>query len=124
MGYWHDLNPHGLLWHSTWVVTPAKVPLGLLDQPIIYRDIDHFGKKHDRKKRPLEEPESYKWLKNLAVVAEVPTHNLSTLIVKVADRESDVYDYLVHAPKLDNQAVLIRGAWNRCLDDEPNYLWE
>jgi hypothetical protein len=70
LGYLHDLNHHGFLLHSTLVVTPSKVPLGLLDQQIIYRDEKDFGKKHLRKKRPIEEKESYKWLKNLEAVAE------------------------------------------------------
>lgn len=50
--------------------------------------------------------------------------NPDTQIVNVADRESDIYDYFVLAKELDNQAVLVRGAWNRCIEDEQNYLWE
>ena len=45
--------------------------------------------------------------------------------VATPDRESDIYDYFVHAQELNNQAILIRCAWNRCIDDnEQNYLWE
>ena len=89
LGYLHDLNHHGFLLHSTLVLTPSKVLLGLLEQQIIYRDIDNFGKKHDRKKRPIQEKESYKWLKNLEAVAEAQKNHPSTLIVNVADRESE-----------------------------------
>ncbi len=46
LGYLHDLNHHGFLLHSTLIVTPSSVPLGLLDQQIIYRDEKDFGKKH------------------------------------------------------------------------------
>jgi hypothetical protein len=124
LGYLHDLNHQGFLLHSTLVVTPSKVPLGLLDQQIIYRDEKDFGKKHLRKKRPIEEKESYKWLDSLEAVADVQKNHPLTLIVNVADRESDIYDYFVRAKELDDQALLIRGAWNRCIDDEKNYLWE
>jgi len=124
LGYLHDLNHHGFLLHCTLVVTPLKVPLGLLDQQIIYRDEKDFGKKHLRKKRPIKEKESYKWLESLEAVAEVQKNHPSTLIVNVADRESDIYDYFVRAQELNDQALLIRCAWNRCIDDEQNYLWE
>lgn len=123
LGYLHDLNHQGFLLHSTLVVTNSKVPLGLLDQQIIYRKEEDFGKKHDRKKRPISEKESYKWLKSLDAVAEAQK-NHPNVIVNVADRESDIYDYFVRAQELDNQAVLIRGAWNRCIEDDQNYLWE
>ncbi|EDN66225.1 conserved hypothetical protein [Beggiatoa sp. PS] len=95
-----------------------------MDQQIIYRDEKEFGKKHDRKKRPIEEKESYKWLKNLEAVAEVQKSHPDVLIVNYANRESDIYDYFVRAQELDNQAVLIRGSWNRCIEDDQNYLWE
>ncbi|EDN67166.1 transposase [Beggiatoa sp. PS] len=125
LGYLHDRNHHGFLLHSTEGVTPSKVPLGLLDQQIIYRDEKDFGKKHDRKKRPIEEKESYKWLKNLEAVAEAQKNHPDVLIVNVADRESDIYDYFVRAQNLNDQALLIRCAWNRCIDDDDqNYLWE
>jgi hypothetical protein len=124
LGYLNDLDHHGFLLHSTLVVTPSKVPLGLLDQQIIYREFDKFGKRHNRKKRPIEEKESYKWLESLEAVAETQKNHPDVLIVNVADRESDIYDYFVRAKELDNQAVLIRGAWNRCIEDDQNYLWE
>jgi len=124
LGYLNDLDHHGFLLHSTLVVTPSKVPLGLLEQQIIYRDEEDFGKRHNRKKRPIEEKESYKWLESLEAVAETQKNHPDVLIVNVADRESDIYDYFVRAKELDNQAVLIRGAWNRCIEDDQNYLWE
>jgi hypothetical protein len=45
LGYLHDLNHHGFLLHSTLVVTPSSVPLGLLDQQIIYRSGRRFWQK-------------------------------------------------------------------------------
>lgn len=124
LGYLHDKNHHGFLLHSTLVVTPSQVPLGLLDQQFIYRDIDNFGKKHNRKKRPIEEKESYKWLESLDAIAKVQKQHPNVCIVNVADRESDIFDYFVRAQQLDNQALLIRGAWNRCIEGEHNYLWD
>ena len=78
--------------------------LGLLEQQIIYRDEKDLGKKHDRKKRPTPEKESYKWLESLEAVAEAQKNDPSTLIVNYASRESDIYDYLVRAKKLNDQA--------------------
>jgi len=42
-----------------------------------------FGQKHQRKKRPIEEKESSKWLKSFRSVAEVQRRNPDTRIVKL-----------------------------------------
>jgi len=123
LGYLNDLKHHGFLLHITKVVTPSRVPLGLLDQQIIYRDEKDFSKRHTRKKRSFKLKESFKWVQNLEEVAETQKNYPNVLIVNVADRECDIYDYFVYARELDNQSVLIRGAWNRCVEDEHNYLW-
>ena len=123
LGYLHDLNHHGFLLHSTLVVTPENVPLGLLDQQIIYRDEQEFGKKHNRKERPIEEKESYKWIESLETTADCQKQYPCVRVVNVTDREGDIYDYFAKARQLDDQGVLVRGAWNRCVEHEEKYLW-
>ncbi len=65
LGILEDEQQRGVLLHSTLMVTPNRVPLGLIDQPVIYRDPAEFGKKHRRKQRPIAEKESRQWLDSL-----------------------------------------------------------
>jgi hypothetical protein len=123
LGILEDKQQHGLLLHSTLMVTPDRVPLGLTDQQIIYRDPAEFGKKHRRKQRPIEEKESRKWLDSLHATARLQAACPDTRLVSVGDREADVYDVFLLSRDLQ-QDVLVRAAWNRAVDQEERYLWD
>lgn len=83
-------NSRGLITHTAIAVTPSGVALGILDQKTWARDPLQRGKSNERQ-RPIEEKESYKWLKSM--------HNSSAnmpkgiTIVTVCDREADVYEF-------------------------------
>jgi len=116
-------NPRqqGMLLHSSLAVSEAGVPLGILDQQVWRRDPAQVGQRHRRKERPIEEKESYKWLKGL----DNSTRNLACdiCVVSVADREADVYELFQAAG--EDKKYLVRAAWNRHLDSqEPDYLWQ
>jgi hypothetical protein len=126
-----DLGPlehpahQGLLVHSSLAVSAAGVPLGLLDQQVGARDPATTGKKHHRKKRPIEEKESFKWL--LGLRATLPDLPATVCVVTVADREADIFDFFLEAEQAQDQGpyqVLVRAAWNRRLTDPPGYLWD
>ncbi len=116
-------NPdcQGMLAHSALAVSEAGVPLGLLDQQIWTRDPEEVGQRHQRKKRPIEEKESFKWLKGLrASLKGLPAQ---VCLITVADREADIFDFFLDAETHKTQ-VLVRAAWNRRLTDPPGYLWD
>ena len=47
-----------------------------------------------------------------------------TRTVLMGDRESDIYDLFI-APRDPRQHLLVRGAWNRKLEDPPeHHLWD
>jgi hypothetical protein len=123
LGILTDEHQRGLLLHSTLMVTPNRVPLGLIDHQIIYRDPAEFGKKHRRKQRPIEEKESRKWLDSLRATASLQAACPNTHLVNVGDREADVYDVFVLS-RQRQQDVLVRAAWNRAVDHEERYLWD
>ena len=124
LGILHDDKHQGLLLHSTLVTTPGRMPLGLIDQQIIYRDKENYGKKHQRKQLPIEQKESYKWILSLEAAAKVQELCPATLIVNIGDREADVYDAFLTAQKT-GQNLLVRAAWNRAIEnEEEKYLWE
>jgi len=58
----------GLLVHTTLAITPDRVPLGLLAQQVWARDPDDIGNRARRKRLPISQKESQKWLHSLDAV--------------------------------------------------------
>src|SRR5437763_1086949 len=56
---------NGLHVHSVLAVSSDGIPLGLVHQQDWARDPKEKGKKEKRKKLPIEEKESYRWLQSL-----------------------------------------------------------
>jgi hypothetical protein len=114
----------GLWLHNTMAFTVEGTPLGLLDVQCWARDAQEFGKHHRRKQRPIEQKESYKWLKSFQQVATAQRSSPDTLLVSVGDREADIYELFELAledprgPKL-----LVRAEYDRLLADGQGHLW-
>jgi len=116
-------NQRGLLVHTTLAITPERVPLGILAQEVWAREDEEEGKKARRKQLPIEEKESYKWVKSLQAVVEKGEEYPQVHFVSIGDREADVYDlFLVERPA--NVDVLVRAAWDRRVDHAEKYLWQ
>lgn len=115
----------GLIVHDTMAFTPTGVPLGLIDVQCWARDARQFGKRATRHRRPIEEKESYKWLKSVAAAARVQGRCPQTTVVSVGDREADVFELFDHARALPAAPkLLIRAETNRTLTEEQGKLWE
>lgn len=111
----------GFLTHSTFVVTPAGLPLGLLAQEHWVRSEATRGQSEQRRERPIEEKESYKWLKALTESSvDLPP---ATKLLMVSDRESDVLAYFLH-PRPQQVDLLIRATQERGLEDSEWLLWQ
>jgi len=110
-------GPQGLILHSAMAFTPAGLPLGVLHAECKARDPKEFGKKSERGKKPIEEKESYKWIKALGPIRKAADQCPDTKMVVVADREADIYEYFLAAQekKLD---LLVRARLNRKLAAE------
>jgi hypothetical protein len=92
----------GLYLHPVLMVTPERVPLGLLDAEIWSRDPEEFAqsaaeKKKQRRLKPIEEKESYRWLEGFRAADKLAKDCPNTLVVSVADSEADIYDIYVEA---------------------------
>lgn len=106
----------GLLLHSTLALTPEGVPLGLLDTQCWARDPKQFGKKKYRRRRPLDEKESRKWLDSLRVAQNLCAQLPQTQIVHLSDCESDLYELFALARRQPHgPAVLVRARHDRAL---------
>jgi len=104
----------GLEVHDTLAFTPAGVPLGLLDVQVWARDPGKLGKKHTRRKRAIEDKESYKWLESFQAAAHAQRLCPSTRVVSVGDREADVYEVFDLAlSRDDHPALLVRASADR-----------
>ena len=122
LGMLEDEQQHGLLLHSTLLVTPNRVPVGLLDQPVRYREPTGFSKQHRRPQRPIEAKASRQWLDRLRATAQLQAACPASQRVRVGDREAAGYAVGVLSRELQ-QDVLVRAAWKRAVDHAEQYLW-
>jgi hypothetical protein len=118
-------GPQGLHLHSSLAITAEGLPLGFLDAQCWARDPEEFGKKVKRRQLPIEEKESYRWLRNYQSVAVVQARNPHVTLVSVGDREADIYELFAEAAKnQEGPKLLIRAQHNRELQDEQSLLIE
>jgi transposase-like protein len=97
--------------HSVLGVSPDGVPCGLLHQQVWSRDPNEKSRSEERKKLPIEEKESYRWLESVEATKNAISQE--THIITVADREADIFE-LFALPRPDNMDLLIRAAQDRC----------
>lgn len=118
-------GPQGLHLHSTLAFSTQGTPLGFLDVQCWARDPAEFGKKAKRHRVPIEEKESFKWLKSFRAVTDVQARCPDTMLVSVGDREADIYELFEEAmAHPEGPKLLVRAEHNRQLHDEQNRLWE
>ena len=114
-------NQRGFGMHSTLVVTPQGLPLGLLTQQFFERPIGEASHTASEiQKLPIEEKESYRWIEAFEQVIALTPEEVQ--VVTVCDREADFYEMFVMA-KEKHADLLVRANTNRRLDEEAKYLW-
>jgi hypothetical protein len=115
----------GLFVHDTMAFNGDGTPLGLLDVQCWARDVEDFGKKKRRHKLPIEQKESYKWLKSYHKVAKAQKRCPDTTFVSVGDREADIYELFELALKEPSgPKLLVRANHDRILGQGQGYLWD
>lgn len=120
-GVLSSVYSQGFLAHSTLVVTPDGLPLGLLAQENWARDEECLGQSDQRHQRPIEEKESYKWLHALnESTQELPD---TTRMLVVSDRESDIMEYFLH-PRPAQVDLLLRSSQDRRIEGSEWLLWQ
>jgi len=114
----------GLLVHDTMAFNLEGTPLGLIDVQCWARDFNDIGKKKRRKKLPIEQKESHKWLVSFHKVLEAQRRCPHTTLVSVADREADIYELFELALRQpDGPKLLVRAFQNRLLAEDQGHLW-
>ena len=118
-------GPQGLQLHSTLAFNVQGTPLGFLDVQCWARKPEEFGKKEKRHRVPIEQKESYKWLKSYHAVAALQARQPKTTLVSVGDREADVYELFAEAAQHPaGPKLLVRARHDRQLQDEQARLWQ
>jgi hypothetical protein len=112
----------GLMMHTALVVDPAGVAQGVLHQETWARD-EESGKSHDRRRRPIEEKESQKWLTTVRTCEQRLPESMKAWII--GDSESDIYE-LMAMPRRAGIELLIRATHNRRVQaaEGVTYVWD
>jgi hypothetical protein len=117
----NSLWQQGLLLHTTLAVTPAGLPLGILTQEVWARHQQVRQQEFEHKATALADKESAKWLTALEATQEkIPP---GVQVVTVADREADIYEFLLSAEKQQANYV-VRAAQDRRLMVAGQTLWQ
>ena len=122
----HVDGAQGILLHDTMAYTTEGTALGLVDIQVWARDPREFGKRATRYQRPIEQKESFKWLKSFRAAARLQRQlGAASTVASVGDREADVYELFALA--LSNPAhpkLLIRAEQDRRVKDANACLWQ
>jgi len=116
MGYLDREKSHGFYLHPSLALTPERSCLGVIDMQTWTRE--KIGGK-ERKSKPIEEKETYCWLKGYESANNIALAAPDTVVINIADRAGDVYELLEKMPSNTNKAYwLVRSQQNRSLLDE------
>lgn len=116
MGYYCSTEQKGMLVHSCIAVTDRGLPLGILYQETNTRETrkDDSGTKEQKRSKPIEEKESFRWLNAMNETRQRVPEGIPTLTV--CDREGDFYEFFSEAADLGAD-FLVRIVQNRMVDD-------
>jgi hypothetical protein len=108
----------GYFVHSTLAVdVETGATVGLLDQRYWLRETSVRGQRHERKQRPYESKESFKWQQTAQRLRLLFDQETMPKVISVCDREADIYQYL--HDKLDHdERFIVRAARDRALEVE------
>ena len=116
--------------HPMLSLTPERIPLRLVDVHIWARDMEEFlenkkrSKEEKEKKRletPIEDKESYRWVKGYKKACEIARKVPDTTIVQLSDSESDIFEYFLAAIPEDEEKMaewIVRACQNRSLSSK------
>jgi Transposase DNA-binding/Transposase DDE domain len=107
--------------HSVLLVEAARRrTVGLIEQTLWCRE--GVGKRGQRKQRRYEDKESKKWQRASERVRELLGEERMREVISVCDRESDVYEYLLHKTR-EGERYVVRAAQDRGVEGELERLF-
>ena len=97
IGVLNDTQRPGFSCHPLVAFTPDRLCLGVIANEFLIRPPEGLGKKRHNNCRPIEEKESYRWIKHYKVACEVAQEAADTKIIVIADREADIFELFLEA---------------------------
>jgi hypothetical protein len=111
----------GLKMHSLLPLSETGLPLGVLGLTIY---TSHFESKKKAQDRPIEEKESYRWLRDIDELVKLSEWAPDTELIAVGDRESDMFELFDYRRrKARHIHLLVRAQYDRCLKADPQNLF-
>jgi hypothetical protein len=107
LGYTDGHATRGLKFHSTLAVDADGLVAGLLTQQVWARPFEAKGRAAKRRPRDTQDKESFRWQGHAQAAREAIDPEV--VVVHVADREGDVYDFFATA-RPANTHLLVRVA--------------
>ena len=108
----------GLHLHSTLVVTPDGLPLGVLRAECEAPEPKSTEDKRPSSSIPIEEKKTFSWILSLRDCKDVARRMPDTHVISVTDREADIYEVFDEHRKnpCPNVDLLVRAKHNRSID--------
>lgn len=123
LGYLSSKKGHGFYIHPSIAFTPERCCLGTIDFQLWLRK--EIGSSEKRKKKPIEEKETYNWVKGYEAANEIAKLAPNTVVVSIADREGDIYEVLEKQRNEENKAYwLVRSQHDRIILNEETQQFE
>ena len=110
----------GIKVHSCIALTPEGLPLGLVRQYYNTRcEAENNDEKNRSPSRPIEEKESYRWLKMLDESTEDIPREVN--VITICDREGDFYELYAYAQEL-GEDFIIRVTHDRATESDEKVI--
>lgn len=106
-------SQYGLFQQSTLLVTQSNESLGLID--VKHFDYDDFDLTEERDKRPIEVKHTFSWIEASRNRRE-RLRDLCKPVITVADRESDIFEFL-HDIIVHDEQFVVRAQHNRFIGE-------
>ncbi|QEG02811.1 Transposase for transposon Tn5 [Stieleria maiorica] len=109
---------YGELLHPLMAFTPTGTPLGTVAAELWTRE-EGPSKADDRKKVPIEEKESLRWLENHREAQLIASEHPETQVVCVADSEADIFEVIeCNSDSPKNFWWIIRSCYDSSIVDQ------
>lgn len=112
----------GLRLHSSIALSERGLPLGIVQLQGYAPESAQGKSKH----RPVEEKESYRWLKGFGEAVQLAGILPGTRIISVSDREADMFELFDFRRRQTTRKpeLLVRAKTDRCLEGSDQKLFE
>jgi hypothetical protein len=117
----NDDTRRGLLMHSQYAVSESGLPLGVVELAILAREDQSFRQSNERKKKPIEQKESFRWVQGYLRTQEVARQLPGCEVISMSDREGDIYEVFAAWAQTEKEGGpraqwIIRAQQNRVLE--------